>query len=527
MSAYAGPFVKEDFLKLIPLDKKLDPAWVASLTARGEPETFTGEALERIGMPVGGMFTGTLYLGGDGRLWLWDIFNNYRLGIEPNGTTHLGQPMNAIWGSSYIAPLHAKNYRLVEQGFALTVKSAAGEVRRTLDAEKGRGFGDVSFTGEYPIGVVRYADADVPVKVRLEAFSPFSPLEVKDSSLPATIFSFELTNTGKEAVEVTLEGVLENAVFHDHRFLGGIKRSATRDIAGATLVDLTATMDPEASGKNPDVVLEDWSKPTFADAGWTVEGDAFGKGPIPRDKLPAYMGDVGGDTLNVANSHAGNHFTERADRDGATGKLISKPFTIDRNFLCFWIGGGSDPSKLGLSLLIDGKIVHNATGVNANRMVTQSFDVSAHKGKEARLEIYDQKTAEWAQHRSRQDLAQRQWLAHHRATQAHAGFRFDGARFAWSSRRSAWSGSGNENQREAHWQARPRADLAARKIRGREFYHRLALPACETDDPRPSCGVSRPPIQKAIRRCRRGRRACGGAFQPSFIADPPVARHMV
>jgi uncharacterized protein (DUF608 family) len=388
--------VKEDFLRLIPIDKKLDPAWVASLTARGEPETFTGEALERIGMPVGGMFCGTMYLGGDGRLWLWDIFNNYRLGIEPNGTTHLGQPMNAIWGSSYIAPLLARNYRLVEQGFALTVKTATGEVRRTLDAEKGSGFRDVSFTGEYPIGVVRYADPEVPVTVKLEAFSPFSPMEVKDSSLPATVFSFELTNTGKEAVEVSLEGVLENAVFHNHRFLGGNRRAAARDIAGATVVDLTATMDSDSSGKNPDVVLEDWAKPTFAEAGWTVEGDAFGNGPVPRASLPAYMGDVGGDTLNVANSHAGNQYTELAARENATGKLISKPFTIDRNFLCFWIGGGSDPSKLGLSLLIDGKIVHNATGVNANRMVVQSFDVSAHKGKEARLEIYDQKTAEWA-----------------------------------------------------------------------------------------------------------------------------------
>ena len=177
MSAYAGPFVKEDFLKLIPPDKKLDPAWVASLTTRGEPETFTGEALERIGMPVGGMFTGTLYLGGDGRLWLWDIFNQRRHGLEAHTATYRGKELNSVRGS---------NYRHLEQGFSLIVKSSAGETRRTLDNSK-TGFRNVSFTGEYPIGVVCYSDPELPVQVKLEAFSPFSPLNVNHSSLPLTV----------------------------------------------------------------------------------------------------------------------------------------------------------------------------------------------------------------------------------------------------------------------------------------------------------------------------------------------------
>ena len=63
---------------LIPEDKDLPEDWVSSLTTRGKPEVWSGDQLRYIGMPVGGIACGQLYLAGDGRLWLWDIFkSNY------------------------------------------------------------------------------------------------------------------------------------------------------------------------------------------------------------------------------------------------------------------------------------------------------------------------------------------------------------------------------------------------------------------------------------------------------------------
>ena len=50
--------------------------WVQSLTAMAmRREVYRGKELEKIGMPVGGLCAGQLYLGGDGKLWHWDIFN--------------------------------------------------------------------------------------------------------------------------------------------------------------------------------------------------------------------------------------------------------------------------------------------------------------------------------------------------------------------------------------------------------------------------------------------------------------------
>ena len=61
-----------------PVVKEFDAAWVRTLTRRGEPLVYTranSEDFKYLGMPVGGLCAGQLYLGGDGKLWFWDIFN--------------------------------------------------------------------------------------------------------------------------------------------------------------------------------------------------------------------------------------------------------------------------------------------------------------------------------------------------------------------------------------------------------------------------------------------------------------------
>jgi uncharacterized protein (DUF608 family) len=191
LPAMAGPFTREDFDHLVPADKKLSPDWVKSLFARGEPEVLRGSELKFAGMPVGGICTGQLYLGGDGRLWHWDIFNS----LEKTEGKHYANPQLP---SSPVA-----------QGFAVRIKSG-GKIQ-TRKLQQGE-WADISFRGEYPIGRVEYADVASPVSATLEAFSPFIPLNPDDSSLPATILEITLKNTGVETVEAELRGWLENAV---------------------------------------------------------------------------------------------------------------------------------------------------------------------------------------------------------------------------------------------------------------------------------------------------------------------------
>ena len=113
MPLTAGPFVESDFDGLVPVDKKLSPEWVKSLFDRGTPQVYKGEELKYIGMPVGGICAGQVYLGGDGQLWNWDIFNKK----APN-----------TWERHYKDPIEQRSP--IEQGFAIkTTGKGKPEIR--------------------------------------------------------------------------------------------------------------------------------------------------------------------------------------------------------------------------------------------------------------------------------------------------------------------------------------------------------------------------------------------------------------
>ena len=53
-------------------------------------------------------------------------------------------------------------------------------------------------TGEYPVAVLRFRDAGLPVEAELTAFSPFAPLDARLSSMPLAAFVFRIKNPTKQ-----------------------------------------------------------------------------------------------------------------------------------------------------------------------------------------------------------------------------------------------------------------------------------------------------------------------------------------
>jgi len=370
----AGPFTRKDFEKLVPSDKKLSPEWLRSLTERGERAVYRGEELGKIGMPIGGLCAGQVYLGGDGRLWHWDIFNR-RIST---GAEHYAKPLTP--DSPFL------------QRFVLRFTAGEKTEDKPLDRDHWK---EVSFNGEYPIGTIDYRDPDVPVTVRLEAFSPFIPMETEDSSLPATILNFRVTNPGTAAVPVELGGWLENPVcLYSSQTRDGHRRNRLLRRNGLLLLECSAEAPPkrESSGR-PDIVFEDFESPEYR--GWTATGVAFGTGPAELSKVPPYQGELGASGRRAVNTHATSPGDAVEARDSATGTLTSREFRIERDYITFLVGGGSHQGRTCMNLRVDNQAVCSATGRNDNRMHPVSWDVRRWVGKAGRLEIVDAERGPW------------------------------------------------------------------------------------------------------------------------------------
>ncbi len=397
----------EAWSAVIPADKNLSPEWEKSLFERGSPRCYTGDALMNIGMPIGGITAGLVYLGGDGKLWNWDIFNRQLTGVQPRQIQYkdrswhgLPKGLGAWQGGNYAEPVRNQPSPF-EQGFALKLSVGGKEQTRTLDR---KGWRNVVFTGAYPFGTVTYSDPDCPVNVTLEAYSPFCPLNYDDSSYPATIMRYRVENSGTQQVEVEIGGWLENPVLIDNaQFFPGILRAnAVRAEEGMTMVFSSAKCPPLPEKSDLlDIIFEDFEKDTYE--GWDIEGTAFGKGPVSKQEMPTYVAETGMQGIRTVNSHASAPIdaartpdlsSKSSVRDSASGKLTSRPFKIERNSVTFLIGGGAH-AQTAVRLVVEGKVVHSASGHNSSAMREVSFDVTALAGKTAQIEVIDQATGSW------------------------------------------------------------------------------------------------------------------------------------
>lgn len=168
---------------------------------QGYPRRFRGRQLRMISFPLGGVAAGSIGLGGRGQLVDWEIFNRPNKGFRPL------YAFPAIWaragGSKPVA-------RVLES-----------RILPPYEGQDGLGSGNVAglsrlesatFMGEYPLAHIDFEDSSLPVKVELDAFSPFIPHEPDDSGLPVAILRYRVTNPGHEAATVGIAFSIENPV---------------------------------------------------------------------------------------------------------------------------------------------------------------------------------------------------------------------------------------------------------------------------------------------------------------------------
>ena len=131
-------------------------------------------------------------------------------------------------------------------------------------------------------------------------------------------------------------------------------------------------------------IFEDFEKPKYE--GWTITGNAFGKGPSRGTEAGQQP------VLNFGGRRLVNTFIQG---DGPQGTATSKPFRIEQRYIGFLIGGGSHPGQTCINLRIGDKVVRTATGKNRETLEPVAWDVADLKGKEAMIEIVDRSSEPW------------------------------------------------------------------------------------------------------------------------------------
>lgn len=432
------------------------PEWFEQLRKAGGPIVYSGENLQNIIFPLGGLGTGTVWLNGAGRLVNWQIFNNIYMDSQVDDTFFV--------------------VRVEQEGSPPIVRAL-----RAAPVGPVKGIENISFCGQYPIASLKFKDSALPVEVELEAFNPLVPLDEQASGLPCAIFTVRAKNLTQKPMKVSILGTLQNAVGHNgqgsskgvwHGTYGGninelVEGNAFTAIAMRAEPGRHARIDPpvELFMDEPHVPWLEQAPVTGLSMGtlgvskanaaiksiyWLADGDLklIGGGMlslIAEDirRYGAFLmlgggakGLVEGVTANVsaeanrretvfasfdnnnfgqwdsrgeAFSRGPSHGPERKqepisgytgvgfanshmNNEDVLGKLRSPSFQIRDGYISFLIGGGAYPGTCCLNLIVDGKVVRSETGRNTEQLRRVEWDVNDLINKDAIIELVDQQT---------------------------------------------------------------------------------------------------------------------------------------
>jgi uncharacterized protein (DUF608 family) len=144
----------------------------------------------------------------------------------------------------------------------------------------------------------------------------------------------------------------------------------------------TGGKEVQTNSQRPDILFDDFES---GYGKWTVEGTAFGDSPA-QGTLPNQQPVSGFIGRRLVNSFL--------QGDASTGRLISQPFTIERHFIRFRIGGGHHATTQ-IRLLIEDKVARAASGKDKELLEPAFWDVTEFEGRSAHIEIVDQEKGPW------------------------------------------------------------------------------------------------------------------------------------
>lgn len=163
--------------------------------------SYDADHLQRISLPLGGIGTGNIGLGGRGDLRDFEVGNRPGKGFRPDVA------FVAVTARSGDGPERA----LLAEG-PLPIEAYEGAFGSPAPNQGLPRFADCTFHAAYPLGQVRLHDDDFPLDVTIEGFNPFVLCDTETSSLPVAVLRYRLTNTSDTPVRSTVALSMSNFV---------------------------------------------------------------------------------------------------------------------------------------------------------------------------------------------------------------------------------------------------------------------------------------------------------------------------
>jgi len=156
------------------------------LAGASRQRTFSGDYLQQIAFPLGGLGAGCLHLGGAGNFQDFCLFNNPDFGHSPMtfAAVHC-QEKGRRRGTMRVLEGPVQTPHIYDQARFGNGGLASGHegLPHMENAE---------FRGEFPFAWVRFKDGELPLQVRIEAYSPLIPGDDVASGLPAAFVTYRL-----------------------------------------------------------------------------------------------------------------------------------------------------------------------------------------------------------------------------------------------------------------------------------------------------------------------------------------------
>ncbi len=292
-------------------------------TGNGDSTLYSGENLDQIAMPIGGIGTGSIALTGIGGL------QDFSIRHMPEFSAQVSCWHNLPGG---FALLHVGGEEPVTRLCEGPVPSGRIYANGTKSLGFREGghegmprFEECSFRGEFPFGTVELTDDSMPLAVSLRGYNPFIPRDDVASGIPCAILEYTIANPTAQRIEFDFSYHLSHlAGPHDWQNL----TTRNETIPGRGVV-FTNTEDPLA--------------PRFGSATLSVVGhDPVIKGMWLRsawwDSLSALWREVSTGTFQA---NAGSNGFDIAGRNGGSilmagalepGEAVTYPVLITWHF---------------------------------------------------------------------------------------------------------------------------------------------------------------------------------------------------